>query len=56
MGVSMANTSARVNGYPIGPLAFLASMSAAWDSMDVYGSLVWGICMARMCASMVVKN
>jgi hypothetical protein len=52
----MANASAWVNGYPVGPLGLLASMCVAWDSMDVYGLVVWGICMVRIFASMVVKN
>jgi hypothetical protein len=35
--VLVANTSAWVDGCPIGPSGLLASMTAAWDSMDVCG-------------------
>jgi hypothetical protein len=50
------NNSAWVDGYPIGPSGLLASTATAWDSVDVYGWLVWGMWVVRIVASTVVRS
>jgi hypothetical protein len=52
----VVNTSTWVDGCPVGPLGLLASAVMAWDSVDVYRWLVWGIWVVRMVASVVVRS
>jgi hypothetical protein len=52
----MANVSAWVDGCPIGPSGLPISMTATWDSVDVCGSVVWGICVVGILASAVVRS
>jgi hypothetical protein len=50
---AVTNTSTWVDGCPVGPSGLLASMGVACDSMEVCGRFIWGICVARILASVV---
>jgi hypothetical protein len=52
----MVHASTWVDGCPVRPLGLLASTAIAWDSVDVCGWVVWGMCVARVFASTVVRS
>jgi hypothetical protein len=54
--VLVVNTSDWVDGCPAVPSDLLASVTAAWDSVDVCGWLVWGMWVVRMVALVVVSS
>jgi hypothetical protein len=53
---SMAHTSTWVDGCLVRTSGQLASTTAAWDLVDVYGWVVWGMCVASVVASVVVRS
>jgi hypothetical protein len=55
VAVLVANASAWVGGWPVGPSGLLASTATGWDSVDVCGWLIWGMLVLRMVASTVMR-
>jgi hypothetical protein len=52
----MAHASTWIDGRPVKPSCLLASTVSTWDSMDVSGWVVLGMCVARVVASAVVRS
>jgi hypothetical protein len=53
---SMANASTWVVDCPAGSSGLLASIGAAWGSVDVCGWGVWGMCVVYTVVSVVVRT